>query len=83
VGASQETDKAGTTDDSSGSAGMLFGNDTPTGLDAEGEGEEDEETVQTARIKAFRMRKKEEGGDGGWLDIGIGALPFFDIRHEV
>ncbi|KAJ7837714.1 hypothetical protein B0H13DRAFT_2105181 [Mycena leptocephala] len=66
--------EAGTTDDSSGSAGMLFGNDTPTGLDAEGEGEEDEETVQTARIKAFRMRKKEEGGDGGWLDIGIGYL---------
>ncbi|KAJ7045804.1 hypothetical protein C8F04DRAFT_1066237 [Mycena alexandri] len=70
---SQETEVASTTDEAS-SGSTLFGNDTPTGLDAEGEGEEDEETVQTARIKAFRLRKKEEAGDGGWLDIGIGFL---------
>ncbi|KAJ7747265.1 hypothetical protein B0H16DRAFT_926696 [Mycena metata] len=70
---SQETEVASTTEEAS-SGSTLFGNDTPTGLDAEGEGEEDEETVQTARIKAFRLRKKEEAGDGGWLDIGIGFL---------
>ncbi|KAJ6594188.1 hypothetical protein B0H19DRAFT_1094357 [Mycena capillaripes] len=78
AGSSQETDKASTpgatTDEGSTASAMLFGHDTPTGLDAEGEGEEDEETVKSERIKAYRMRKKEEGGDGGWLDIGVGFL---------
>ncbi|KAJ7187959.1 hypothetical protein C8R46DRAFT_5727 [Mycena filopes] len=71
---SQETESATTDEASSGSTGMLFGTDTPTGLDAEGEGEEDEETVEQARIKAFRLRKKDESGDGGWFDMGIGFL---------
>ncbi|KAJ6500167.1 hypothetical protein C8R47DRAFT_284869 [Mycena vitilis] len=79
IGSSQETEKASTTDEGSsgqgsGSTGMLFGNDTPTGLDAEGEGEEDEETVKTERLRAFRLKKAEEPGDGGWLDIGVGFL---------
>ncbi|KAJ7680601.1 hypothetical protein DFH06DRAFT_1031744 [Mycena polygramma] len=75
VESSQETEKASTTDEgSSGSTGMLFGNDTPTGLDAEGEGEEDEETVKTERLRAFRLKKNDEPGDGGWLDIGVGFL---------
>ncbi|KAJ6587191.1 hypothetical protein DFH09DRAFT_1359617 [Mycena vulgaris] len=80
---SQETDKAstpgateeGASEPATGSGtGMLFGAETQTGMDAEGEGEEDEETVHFARIKAYRMRRKEEGGDGGWLDIGLGIL---------
>ncbi|KAJ7772669.1 hypothetical protein DFH07DRAFT_1057456 [Mycena maculata] len=78
-GASQETDKGpddstpGTSQEGTSTA-LLFGSDAATGMDAEGEGEEDEETVHSARIKAFRMQKKEGGGSGGWLDIGIGML---------
>ncbi|KAJ7268695.1 hypothetical protein B0H12DRAFT_1229597 [Mycena haematopus] len=68
---SQETEKATSTDEgSAASSGILFGDDVPTGLDAEGEGEEDEETLQQAKVKAFRLRKNE--GEGGWLDIGTG-----------
>lgn len=78
AGGSQDTEKASTpgatTDEGSTASAMLFGNETPTGLDAEGEGEEDEETVKAERIKAYRLRKKEEGGEGGWLDIGVGAF---------
>ncbi|KAJ7141472.1 hypothetical protein C8R44DRAFT_867092 [Mycena epipterygia] len=75
AGTSQETDKASTPGAGTGDEGstMLFGSETPTGMDAEGEGEEDEETVHSARIKAFRMHKTEDGGNG-WLDIGIGIL---------
>lgn len=57
-----------------GTSSTLFGDETFTGMDAEGEGEEDEETVQSARVKAYIMRKQETGGDGGWLDIGLGIL---------
>ncbi|KAF7361635.1 RanBD1 domain-containing protein [Mycena venus] len=75
AGTSQETEKASTTTDegSAASSGLLFGDDTPSGLDAEGEGEEDEETVQQAKAKAYRMRKPDEG-EGGWLDIGTGFV---------
>ncbi|KAJ7691270.1 hypothetical protein B0H17DRAFT_1063305 [Mycena rosella] len=57
-----------------GSTGnMLFGAETLTGMDAEGEGEEDEETVHSARIKAYRMRRKEDT-ETGWLELGLGIV---------
>ncbi|KAJ6625884.1 hypothetical protein B0H10DRAFT_2001201 [Mycena sp. CBHHK59/15] len=72
---SQETEKASTPGMSEeGSSGILFGSETPSGMDAEGEGEEDEETVHSARLKAFRMKPKDKGGEGGWFDMGIGFL---------
>ncbi|KAF8210622.1 hypothetical protein K438DRAFT_2011954 [Mycena galopus ATCC 62051] len=69
---SQETEKATTSDEGSAtSSGLLFGDDAPTGLDAEGEGEEDEETLHQAKVKAYRLRKENES-EKGWLDIGTG-----------
>ncbi|KAJ7902134.1 hypothetical protein B0H14DRAFT_2193510, partial [Mycena olivaceomarginata] len=32
---------------------------------------EDEETVQQAKVKAYRLRKESES-ESGWLDIGTG-----------
>ncbi|KAJ7495953.1 hypothetical protein B0H11DRAFT_2226948 [Mycena galericulata] len=76
-GESQETDKStpGTSQEGSSTA-ILFGTDEATGMDAEGEGEEDEDTVHSARVKAYRMQRKDAGGNGGWLDIGLGAATF-------
>ncbi|KAK7005775.1 RanBD1 domain-containing protein [Favolaschia claudopus] len=69
---SQETEKVSTTEgSSSGSSGLIFGDDAPSGLDAEGEGEEDEETVYQAKSKAYRLRKESQGG---WADIGTGFV---------
>ncbi|KAJ7163553.1 hypothetical protein C8R43DRAFT_1062569 [Mycena crocata] len=70
---SQETDKTGASDEGN-AASKMFSGDTPSGLDVEGEGEEDEDTVQSARIKAFRLQKKQDGSNGGWAEIGIGFL---------
>lgn len=73
AGSSQETEKA-----SVGEPVTFFGNDTPAGWDVEGEGEEDEETVKAARVKAFRMRKKEEKDEekatSAWIEIGVGFI---------
>lgn len=41
--------------------------------DEEGEGEEDEDTVHAVKLKAFKLRKEEEKGGGGWTELGYGA----------
>ncbi|KAJ7072070.1 hypothetical protein C8F01DRAFT_226845 [Mycena amicta] len=69
---SQETEKTST--EGSKKTSSFFTSDVPSTMDAEGEGEEDEETVQAARIKAFRMKKKDEPGDTPWIDMGIGFV---------
>ncbi|KAJ3550000.1 hypothetical protein NMY22_g667 [Coprinellus aureogranulatus] len=42
--------------------------------DEEGEGEEEEETVHAIKSKAFRMKKADEKGGPGWVEIGYGVL---------
>ncbi|KAF7315421.1 RanBD1 domain-containing protein [Mycena indigotica] len=71
IASSQETEKV-TTDESKSSG--FFSPDAPSTMDAEGQGEEDEETIQAARIKSFRMKKKDEPGDSPWIDMGIGFI---------
>ncbi|KAK7472593.1 hypothetical protein VKT23_000706 [Stygiomarasmius scandens] len=51
-------------------ATALFGNSPH---DEEGEGEEDEETTHSIRLKAFRLKKSDEGA-AGWADLGTGVL---------
>lgn len=46
----------------------------PVPHDVEGEGEEDEETTYSARIKAYRMKKEDERGGKGWVELGVGNL---------
>ena len=46
----------------------------PTSHDVEGEGEEDEETTHSARIKAYRMKKPDERGGKGWVELGVGTF---------
>lgn len=42
--------------------------------DEEGKGEEDEETVHAVKCKAFRMKKGDEKGGSGWIEVGHGIL---------
>ncbi|KAJ2916741.1 hypothetical protein MD484_g3658, partial [Candolleomyces efflorescens] len=42
--------------------------------DEEGEGEEEEETIHGIKSKAYRMKKAEEKGGVGWVEIGYGIL---------
>lgn len=42
--------------------------------DEEGEGEEDEDTVHSVKLKAYRMRKADEKGGAGWAELGYGVL---------
>ncbi|KAJ2925126.1 hypothetical protein H1R20_g11950, partial [Candolleomyces eurysporus] len=42
--------------------------------DEEGEGEEDEESVHSIKSKAYRMKKADEKGGAGWVEIGYGIL---------
>ncbi|KAF5370587.1 hypothetical protein D9758_001823 [Tetrapyrgos nigripes] len=51
-------------------AAALFGNSPH---DEEGEGEEDEETTHSIRLKAFRLKKADEGA-AGWAELGTGLL---------
>lgn len=51
----------------------------PGSHDVEGEGEEDEETTYSARIKAYRMKKEDERGGKGWVELGVGE---FNLRQE-
>jgi nucleoporin NUP2 len=44
--------------------------------DEEGEGEEDEDTVHSVKLKAYRMRKADEQGGAGWVELGYGKVPF-------
>jgi len=44
--------------------------------DEEGEGEEDEDTVHSVKLKAYRMRKADEKGGVGWVELGYGKVPF-------
>ncbi|KAK2464207.1 hypothetical protein APHAL10511_003664 [Amanita phalloides] len=46
----------------------------PSAHDVEGEGEEDEETKYSVKLKAYRMKKPEESGGQGWVELGIGYL---------
>ncbi|KAF7321771.1 RanBD1 domain-containing protein [Mycena kentingensis (nom. inval.)] len=52
----------------------FFTPDVPSTMDAEGEGEEDEETVAAGRVKAYRMKKDGEKSDVPWIDMGIGFV---------
>ena len=40
--------------------------------DAEGEGEEDEETAHEVRSKVYKMTKKSDGSQE-WIDMGVGV----------
>jgi nucleoporin NUP2 len=40
--------------------------------DEEGEGEEEEETIHGIKSKAYRMKKADEKGGVGWVEIGYG-----------
>ncbi|RXW21287.1 hypothetical protein EST38_g4576 [Candolleomyces aberdarensis] len=42
--------------------------------DEEGEGEEEEESVHSIKSKAYRMKKADEKGGVGWVEIGYGIL---------
>ncbi|TFK26495.1 hypothetical protein FA15DRAFT_276827 [Coprinopsis marcescibilis] len=63
-----------------GGAEGTDGTSTPTSVfgtsahDEEGEGEEDEETVHVVKSKIYRMKKAEEKGGVGWVEIGSGFL---------
>ncbi|KAG5647036.1 hypothetical protein DXG03_001406 [Asterophora parasitica] len=50
-----------------------FGLNSKSPHDEEGEGEEDEETVHSAKLKAFRL-SKPESGPATWAELGIGVL---------
>jgi len=41
--------------------------------DEEGEGEEQEDTVYSVKLRAFRLKKAEKG-DSGWAELGYGVL---------
>jgi len=56
--------------DNAAKAGILG----PSLHDAEGEGEEEEETTHSVRLKAYRMRKADERGGQGWVELGVGFL---------
>ncbi|KAJ7282971.1 hypothetical protein C8J57DRAFT_1499923 [Mycena rebaudengoi] len=76
AGGSQETERASTpskTEEGS-SSGKLFGEETIAGFDAEGEGEEDEDTLHSARLKVFQLKKDEKTEISAWLDMGIGFI---------
>jgi nucleoporin NUP2 len=53
--------------DDAGSLGLLGSNPH----DQEGEGEEQEDTVYSVKLRAFRL-KKEEQGHAGWAELGYG-----------
>jgi len=42
--------------------------------DEEGQGEEDEVTVHSVKCKAYRMKKADEKGGPGWVEVGYGFL---------
>lgn len=44
--------------------------------DEEGEGEEQEDTVYSVKLRAFRMKKEEEKGGPGWTELGYGLYGF-------
>ncbi|KAF7306028.1 RanBD1 domain-containing protein [Mycena chlorophos] len=73
--ASQETDYTPQGSSAEGKSGF-FAPDVASAMDAEGEGEENEDTVHSARIKAYRMKKPDEPGPGGspWADMGVGFI---------
>ncbi|KAF9050113.1 hypothetical protein BJ165DRAFT_984605 [Panaeolus papilionaceus] len=55
-----------------GEEGAL-GLNTPNPHDLEGKGEEDEETVHSVKLKAYRL-KKDETGANKWAELGLGFL---------
>lgn len=51
--------------------------------DEEGEGEEGEETVHAIKLKAYKMTKKDENGNGGgWNELGHGSLVLLSILMQ-
>jgi len=57
-----------------GNDAVKAGLSCPTPHDVEGEGEEDEETTYSAKVKAYRMKKPDERGGQGWAELGVGYL---------
>jgi nucleoporin NUP2 len=45
--------------------------------DEEGEGEEQEDTVYSVKLRAFRLKKAEEKGGSGWAELGYGMCARF------
>jgi len=45
--------------------------------DEEGEGEEQEDTIYSVKLRAFRLKKPEEKGGSGWVELGYGAYSRF------
>ncbi|KAF8236616.1 hypothetical protein L208DRAFT_1390760 [Tricholoma matsutake] len=56
--------------DDAASVGILGNNPH----DEEGEGEEQEDTVYSIKLRAFRLKKAEEPGGPGWVELGYGVL---------
>ncbi|KAM6502075.1 hypothetical protein JOM56_002052 [Amanita muscaria] len=65
------TDGSGATE---GDEAAKVGVSSPTAHDVEGEGEEEEETIHSVRLKAHRMRKADEKGGQAWVELGVGYL---------
>lgn len=65
------TDGSGATE---GDDAAKVGVSSPTAHDVEGEGEEEEETIHSVRLKAHRMRKADEKGGQAWVELGVGYL---------
>ena len=51
--------------------------------DEEGEGEEQEDTVYSVKLRAFRMKKAEEQGGPGWVELGYGVYTCFRCNGMV
>ena len=67
-GSEQATTEGG--GESSGSTSNLLAAHNPH--DEEGEGEENEISVHSIRVKAYRMKKADAKGNPGWADLGFG-----------
>ncbi|KAG2015691.1 ran/spi1 binding protein [Coprinopsis cinerea AmutBmut pab1-1] len=70
---SEESKEGSAAPSEAASEGMMsaFGNKPH---DEEGEGEEDEVTTHAIKSKAYRMKKADEKGGPGWVEIGTGIL---------
>jgi nucleoporin NUP2 len=67
-GSEQATTEGG--GESSGSTSNLLAAHNPH--DDEGEGEENEISVHSIRVRAYRMKKADAKGNPGWADLGFG-----------
>jgi nucleoporin NUP2 len=79
------TEKAGSVEGEKGQSNESETSAAPIGLfgtsphDEEGEGEEEEDTIYSAKLRAFRLKKEDEAGGSGWVELGYG-MPGGDLK---